>query len=166
MGNKRKKNDEPVHYMERTRLYYRALGYKNDYKWAKNSVTPFSKLQKPLNEAQIAIIITSAEPGNYSDENPPVREVWSRPVHQVPETLYNQHLAWDKKTTHTRDRETYLPINAMHKLAKKGFIGSISPRIHSVPTVYSQRETNNYDAPNIFTRLKQDHADAAILVAL
>ena len=166
MKNRSGKSCEPVDYMDRTRLYYRALGYKKDYQWARNDNTPFAVFQKSIKEAKLAIITTSAEPGNYSEKNPPQKNVWSRPIDQIPDNLYNQHLAWDSKSTHTHDRESYLPINAMRNLVNNGLIGSISPRIHGVPTVYSQRETNKYDAPNIFKRLKQDRADAAILLAL
>ena len=32
---------EPVPYMERTRQYYRALGYAKDYVWARHDEVPF-----------------------------------------------------------------------------------------------------------------------------
>ena len=37
---------EPVPYMERTRQYYRALGYTKDYVWAKFDDVPFAPLRK------------------------------------------------------------------------------------------------------------------------
>ena len=43
----------PVRYMERTRLYYRALGYENDYVWAHHAEAPFTRLTKPLHDAKI-----------------------------------------------------------------------------------------------------------------
>ena len=158
--------EEPVPYMERTRHYYRALGYEKDYRWAQNDETPFSLLQKPLSQARIAIVVTSSRPGKYSDDNPPKQEVWSNLADIAPEHLYNQHLAWDKETTHTRDRESYLPLIAMQTLVKKGVIGAVVSRFHSVPTVYSQRETNTKDAPNILNRVWEDEADAVLLVPL
>ena len=36
-------NNAPIPYMERTRMYYRALGYSPDYRWAQNG-TPFTHL--------------------------------------------------------------------------------------------------------------------------
>ena len=158
--------DESVRYIERTRLYYRALGYKKDYQWAQNDETGFTLLSKPLHEARVGLVTTSAKPGEYSEDSVPEICVWSQRIKAAPKDLYNQHLAWDKETTHTRDRESYIPINAMLALAEKGIIGSVAPRFHGVPTVYSQRETIEQDAPNILQRLRKDEADAALLVAL
>ena len=52
----------PVRYMERTRLYYRALGYDNDYVWAHHTEAPFTRLTKPLREANIALVTTAGPP--------------------------------------------------------------------------------------------------------
>ena len=41
----------PNAYMERTRLYYRALGYEKDYIWASRDEIPFARLSKPLSKA-------------------------------------------------------------------------------------------------------------------
>ena len=46
--------------MERTRLYYRALGYVSDYVWATFADVPFVRLQKPLAGAKIARHQTAA----------------------------------------------------------------------------------------------------------
>ena len=156
----------PIPYMERTRLYYRALGYSPDYRWAQNETAPFTRLKRPLAEAKIALITTSYPPGDWSDDNPPTKEVWSQDVSEAPEGLYNQNLAWDKESTHTRDRESYLPILAMQQLAEDGVIGGLTPRFHSVPTDYSHRNTIEHDAPDILKRLVEDGADAALLVPL
>jgi hypothetical protein len=45
--------DVPVKYMDRTRHYYRALGYTRDYIWATFNDVPFSQLAKPLSESRI-----------------------------------------------------------------------------------------------------------------
>ena len=158
-------NDAPIPYMERTRLYYRALGYPNDYRWAHNETAPFTRLKRPLKDAKIAIVTTSY-PEDWSDDDPPGGEVWSHSVAEAPANLYNRNLAWDKESTHTKDRETYLPLLAMQKLAAKGVIGGLTERFHSVPTDYSHRRTNEHDAPNILNRLIKDGADAALLVPL
>ena len=159
-------NDAPIPYMERTRLYYRALGYPSDYRWAYNETAPFTRLKRPLKDAKIAIITTSYPEGDWSDDNPPKREVWSQAVAEAPANLYNRNLAWDKESTHTEDRETYLPLLAMQKLVAKGVIGGLTERFHSVPTDYSHRHTNEHDAPNILDRLIKDSADAALLIPL
>jgi len=161
-----KSSNMPIAYMARTRAYYSALGYPSDYRWAENAGTPFQPLQKPLSELRIALVTTSYPPGAWSDDNPPTKQVWSGSVADAPDALYNQNLAWDKQSTHTRDRESYLPLLAMQALADEGVIGSVAPRFHGVPTSYSHRETLETDAPLIHDRIKEDYADAALLVPL
>ena len=156
----------PIPYMHRTRMYYRALGYPSDYRWAHNETAPFTNLKKPLSKAKIALVTTSYPPGDWSDDNPPKKQVWSQAVAKAPEGLYNQNLAWDKESTHTQDRESYLPLLAMQELAEDGVIGGLTPRFHSVPTDYSHRVTIGHDAPQILDRLVEDGADAALLVPL
>ena len=39
-------HDAPIPYMERTRHYYRALGYDQDYVWANFDDVPFARLSK------------------------------------------------------------------------------------------------------------------------
>ena len=64
--------DAPIRYMERTRHYYRALGYARDYVWAHFEDVPFAKLAKPLSQARIALI-TTASPSDFDG----VKRVWS-----------------------------------------------------------------------------------------
>ena len=64
----------PIAYMERTRLYYRALSYSPDYRWAHNETAPFTRLKRPLDQATITLITTSYPPGDWSDDNPPKKE--------------------------------------------------------------------------------------------
>jgi len=156
----------PVAYMERTRRYYRALGYPSDYRWAANETAPFTPLAKPLAEARIAVVVTSPPMGDWSDEYPPPKAVWSGSVADAPEALFTLNLAWDKESTHTRDRETYLPLATLGALAEAGVIGGLTDRFHSVPTVYSHRETLEHDAPAILERVREDRADAALFVPL
>ena len=41
-------SEVPIKYMDRTRHYYRALGYAQDYVWAAFDDVPFSQPTKPL----------------------------------------------------------------------------------------------------------------------
>src|SRR5271168_4794263 len=51
--------DVPIKYIDRTRHYYRALGYTRDYIWAIFDEVPFSQLAKPLSEMRIVLITTA-----------------------------------------------------------------------------------------------------------
>ena len=153
--------DEPVRYIERTRDYYRALGYAKDYVWAQHDEVPFVRLAKPLSGSRIALI-TTASPADFKG----TRQVWSGPVSPPPARLFTANLAWDKESTHTDDRESFLPIEAASKLAAEGVFAGLTARFHGVPTEYSQRKTTEEDAPQVLRRLRDDGADAAILCPL
>ena len=153
--------DEPVRYIERTREYYRALGYAKDYVWAQHDEVPFVRLAKPLSASRIALI-TTASPADFRG----IKQVWSGPVSPPPARLFTANLAWDKESTHTDDRESFLPIEAASKLAAEGVFAGLTARFHGVPTEYSQRKTTEEDAPQVLQRLRDDGADAAILCPL
>jgi D-proline reductase (dithiol) PrdB len=153
--------DVPVAYMERTRHYYRALGYANDYVWATFADVPFTPLSKPLSDLRIALI-TTASPADFDG----VKRVWSAPVSPPPSSLFTDNVAWDKESTHTNDRASFLPIEAACELAREGIFEGLTARFHGVPTEYSQRKTIEQDAPEILARVRQDGADAAILCPL
>jgi D-proline reductase (dithiol) PrdB len=153
--------DDPVRYMERTRHYYRALGYAKDYVWATFDDVPFTPLPRPLPELRIALI-TTASPADFDG----VKRVWSAAVSPPPSSLFTDNVAWDKESTHTNDRASFLPIEAASELARAGLFKGLTARFHGVPTEYSQRKTIEEDAPEILARLRQDGADAAMLMPL
>lgn len=152
---------EPVPYMERTRQYYRALGYAKDYVWARHDDVPFATLGKPLSEYRLALI-TTANPADYGGS----RGLWSGAIDPAPSRLHTADLAWDKESTHTDDRGSFLPIETASKLARDGMFAGLTPRFHGVPTDYSQRNTTDDVAPKVLQRLREDGADGAILCPL
>ena len=153
--------DAAVSYMERTRNYYRALGYSNDYRWATFDDVPFTPPAKPLSKLRV-VLITTASPAGFDG----VKRVSSGAISPPPEKLFTDNVAWDKKSTHTNDRESFLPIEAASGLAAEGIFAGLTARFHGVPTEYSQRKTESEDAPEILNRVREDEADAAILCPL
>jgi len=155
----------PVGYMARTKNYYRALGYEKDYVWAHYADVPFVRPTKPVSAMKVALIIT-AGPGDRSHrDSQNRRQVWSGSVASPPET-FDTDTAWDKESTHTDDRETFLPIDATRKLVDDGALGALAESFHTAPTDYSQRKTTDQDAPEILRRLQKEKVDAAVLTAL
>ncbi len=150
--------DVPIKYMDRTRHYYRALGYTRDYIWATFDEVPFSQLAKPLSEMRL-VLITTASPLDFDG----VKRVWSGHVSPPPPKLFTDNVARDKESTHTNDRASFLPIEAASELASEGLFGGLAARFHGVPTEYSQRKTLTEDAPEILSRVREDGADAAVL---
>ena len=157
--------DAPIRYMERTRHYYRALGYERDYVWARFDEVPFARLQKPLAQARIGLVTTATPPDLSNRDAQGIRHVWSGTVNPPPETLVTD-MAWDKESTHTKDRGSYLPIEVASELAAGGTFAGLTARFHGVPTEYSHRKSMVEDAPEVLARLRADGAEAAILCAL
>lgn len=156
-----KEND--VQYMDRTRNFYRAQGYTNDYQWAHYDEVPFSLLQKPLRECKVAVV-TTAMPD--SETGRAQRRVHSCPSLPIPESMYTEELSWHKTMTHTNDVASFLPLMQLKRCEKEGLIGELGGRFHSIPTEYSKRNTLENDAPEILARCQQDAVDVAILVPL
>ena len=75
------------------------------------------------------------------------RQVWSDAVSPPPARLFTDNVAWDKESTHTEDRASFLPLEAVQQWAAEGLVGDASVRFHGVPTEYSQRKTMEIDAP-------------------
>ena len=92
--------DKAVGYMQRTRDYYRALGYGQDYTWASNEDVPFTEPKGPLSELRLALITTTSPAGTTTKDAP---QVWSANSTEIPESMFTGNLAWDKETTHTND---------------------------------------------------------------
>ena len=157
--------EAPIAYMARTRAYYRALGYDGDYTWATFPDVPFARLAKPLRETRVALITTAGPPDLSNRDSRRRKQVWSCATVTPPET-FDTDLAWDKESTHTDDRETFLPIDAAKRLAAAGLFGGRAAHFVGAPTDYSHRKTLEIDAPEILRRLRTDGADAALLTAL
>jgi hypothetical protein len=153
--------EPPVPYIERTRQYYRALGYAKDYVWAHHDEVPFSRLRKPLSQSRLALI-TTAHQADYSGK----RELWSAPIDPAPSRLHTADLAWDKESTHTDDRASFLPIEVATKLAREGVFAGLTPRFYGVPTDYSQRSTNEDVAPRLLDQLRDERTEGAVLCPL
>jgi Glycine/sarcosine/betaine reductase selenoprotein B (GRDB) len=158
-------DNAPVPYMERTRNFYRALGYDKDYVWARFDDVPFARLAKPLSQSIVALVTTAGPPDRSNRDARNRKQVWSAEV-GAPPASFDTDVAWDREATHTDDRETFLPIDAMRKAVAKGAIGKLAARFHGAPTDYSHHKTLEQDAPEILARLRADKADAALLTAL
>ena len=158
-------NEEPVRYIERSRDYYRAIGYAEDYVWAQFDEVPFGRLKKPLREARVGLVTTAHPPDRSNRDAKGIRHAWSGPVDPLP-ALNTDNLAWDRESTHTEDRESFMPVATAGSLVADGVIYALAARFHGVPTEYSQRKTTEVDAPAILARLREDGADAALLSAL
>ena len=153
----------PVQYMDRTKRYYEAQGFERPYMWANFDDTPFAELKRPVADSRLAVITTGAL---FDRQQSDPRFVDSGDVDELPKHLWANDLAWDKDATHLNDLGSYLPIQVLKDFVEEGKLGSLTQRFHSVPTEYSQRRTNEVDAPDILNRCREDSADIALLIPL
>ena len=153
----------PISYMERTRLYYRAQGFNHDYKWAHHLSTPFEPLAKPLSTCTVTVVTTGVMDATIPK---PVRKAMSIPFVQTPKSFDTSEVAWDRETTHTNDRGSYFPLETLTELVEDKTIAAMAARFHFVPTQYSHRATMEEDAPVIRDACLNDAVDIAILIPL
>jgi hypothetical protein len=154
-----------VSYIDKSREYYAARGYANPYRWACFEDVPFTALQQPLSRGVVTLITTAHRiPAAGAAEW--LHGVYSVPSDEPPGGLTTDGLFWDRQATHTDDLESYFPLQRLHEFAREGRIGRLARRLHGVPTEYSQRSTNERDAPETLRRCREDGADAALLVPL
>lgn len=166
-------HDVPVPYMYRTRTYYQALGYAQPYRWAQFADVPFTPLSKPLSECRVAVITTAAPfqpdkgdqgPGAPYNSAAKFYNVYSLPIDPEPD-LRISHVGIDRAHTTATDKNAWLPLEQLKRLARDGRVGSIAPRIHGAPTNRSHKTTVQKDCPDMLARLREDGADVAVLLA-
>jgi Glycine/sarcosine/betaine reductase selenoprotein B (GRDB) len=164
--------DAPIPYRQRTRDYYRAIGYAVPYRWAHYIDAPFTPLRKPLREARVAIVTTAApyQPGK-GEQGPGAPYNGGAKFYQVysgdtsrDHDLRISHIGYDRLHTTAEDSGTWFPLAALRRAAAAGRIGAVAPRFHGAPTNRSHRVTVEADAPEILRRVREDAGDAVVLV--
>ncbi len=157
-----------VSYIDKSRIYYEAQGYQQPYAWAFHERVPFASLAKPLSQCNVGLATTASQNDLGEDVESLMKErgCYALPSIPPPERLFTDHLFWDKQATHTRDIESFLPLQRLSEYAGLGRIGKASPRFYGVPTDYSQGRTNKKHAPQILKMAREDGVDAMLLSAL
>ena len=164
--------DAPVPYMQRTRDYYIAIGYTTPYRWAHYLSAPFIRLAKPLSQCRVAIVTTAAPyqpdkgdqgPGAAYNGSAKFYTVYSGDTAQGHD-LRISHIGYDRTHTTATDSNTWFPLPALRRAAAAGRIGAVAARFHGAPTNRSHRVTMETDAPEILARIRQDGADAVVIV--
>ena len=164
-------HDQPLPYIERTRLWYETLGYGNPYRYAHFDDVPFTPLPRPLSACRVALL-TSAAP--YQPDKGPQD---ARAPYNASAKFYQVYAGrtdqdHDLRVSHvmvdrahlTDDSNTWFPLPALRRAVDRGDIGSLTPHFLGVPTNRSQRHTLEVDAPDVLRRCQAEGADVAILV--
>jgi hypothetical protein len=165
-------HDAPIPYMERTRDYYRKLGFDTPYRSAHYDEVPFTPLSKPLARSRLGLITTAApyQPG-MGDQGPGAPynavakfyRVYTDATDAQPD-LRISHVGYDRKHTRAEDPNTWFPLARLREAVGAGRLGALTPRFYGSPTNRSQRVTIERDAPELLARCREDGADVALIV--
>ncbi|WP_315833397.1 glycine/sarcosine/betaine reductase selenoprotein B family protein [Bradyrhizobium prioriisuperbiae] len=164
--------DEPIRYMQRTRDYYRAIGYDAPYRWAHHDDAPFQRLRKPLAQSRVTIITTASRfdpakgdqgPGAAYNSTAKFYQVYDGDTAQDHD-LRISHIAYDRVHTSATDSRSWFPLAELRRRAAESRIGEVAPRFFGAPTNRSHRVTSETDAPDILARCQADKIDALVLV--
>jgi len=165
-------HDDPIPYRQRIRTYYQTLGYGAPYRWAHYVEVPFTPVTKPLNAMRIALVTTAAPykegagdqgPGAPYNSAAKFFNVYSGDSSKDHD-LRVSHIGIDRKHTTAEDSNTWFPLPALREAAKAGLIGEVAPRFHGLPTNRSHKTTLEVDCQELLARVREDRADAALIV--
>lgn len=162
----------PIAYMQRTRDYYLALGYRDPYLWASHDDVPFQPLRKPLAQTRVAIVTTAAPfKAGAGPQGPGAPYNAAAKFYKVyagdsadDHDLRIAHVAIDRQHTSMEDSGTWFPLPALRAFAEARRI-RLAPRFYGFPTNRSQRHTQDVDCPDLLRRCLADGVEVAILVA-
>jgi hypothetical protein len=163
--------DEPIAYMQRTREWYLALGYRNPYRYAHFADVPFQPLARPLAECVLTLVTTAAPFDPRQGPQGPGAPYNAAAKFFAPYTgdtardhdLRIAHVAIDRVHTSMEDSSTWFPLPLLRRVAGEGRV-RLAPRFHGAPTNRSQRHTLEVDVPTIVERCREDGVNAALLV--
>ena len=162
-----------VRYIDRTKEYYLAQGYKNSYEWAHFADVPFAPLAKPLSECRLGLLGTSEIAVHFDpklEDNPIVEEAF-RGVYAIPsdtatEKLYSRTLDFDRNATTLDDVNSFFPIDRMRESLADGLIGSMPDRVYGAYNNYSKRKVLQEEGPMALQFCLEDQIDAIIIVPI
>ena len=153
-----------VSYIDKSREFYAAQGYQQPYRWASPADQPsFRPLPGPLSTLRLGLV-TTAFPLPLGDKAASAERPYAQPVEPAPTMRFTADVNRDKDAAPANERESFLPLARLQELAGAGRLGSLSSRFYGVPFDYSQRRTNEQDAPAVLEFLQADDVDVAMLV--
>jgi len=76
------------------------------------------------------------------------------------------HIAYDRTHTTAEDSNSWFPLAQLRRAAAAGLIGEVAPRFYGMPTNRSHRTTIDTDCAELLARVREDKADAVLLVAV
>lgn len=156
----------PIDYIALTKRIYGSEGFP-PYRWAESADTvPLTPLLKPLAQTRLALIASggiyrAGHVAFHFRDDTSLRLI----AKDVPiAELRTAHFAYDQ-TDARADPNCVFPIDPLRALEREGFIAELAPfALTFMGGIYSARRVREELAPQILQRLREMHAEAALLV--
>jgi hypothetical protein len=155
--------------MALTRRRYERLGYQ-PYQWARSETPPpWRPMAKPLKESRLAVVASS---GVYVAGQVAYHYKDDDSIRAIPKATDTAKLRFAHVTEFyladaRRDPNCLFPIDPLRRLEREGFIGALADPLWScMGGIYSQRRVRETLAPALVRALKDQKADAALLIPL
>ena len=160
---------EPIKYVDALNSHYGSLGHP-PYKWTVNDTAPLHRIDKPLAECTVAILVS----GGISQCNvAPPFDPDARNDHRVDaidkDTVDDGFEIHDSYYDHSdadRDINCVFPITRLRELAEAGEIGRVADRHWSgfMGRIYNRTKLIEESAPAFVAKLNEDAVDILLAV--
>lgn len=160
---------EPIDYVSGLNAFYQSQGFP-PYQWSVFESSPWAPLQKPLQEATIALISSA---GIFHEDQTPfdpwaVNDLSFREIHKdTPlDRLKLHHNYFDHRDAR-KDLNCVFPMDRLRELENEGCIGRLAPTIISLGMgrLYKRTALQRETVPRIMEVLRGQNTDAVLLVA-
>ena len=159
---------QPIRYVDALNEHYGSLGFP-PYKWTINDTAPLHRLDKPLAESNVAILVS----GGVSLCSMPPFNPEARNDHRVDpipndaaDDDFQIHDAYYDHTDAERDINCVFPIARLRELAASGEIGRVAARHWSgfMGRIYNRTKVIEESAPAFVEKLNEDAVDILLAV--
>ena len=158
-----------IAYVDRLNEMYQSMGFP-PYRWSNFDSSPWTPFEKPLDQSCIALISSA---GIFREDQVPF-DPWAvndLSFRQIPkdtplQRLRLHHNYFDHRDA-LKDINCVFPIERLRDLERSGTIGRMAPMAITLGMgrLYKRTELQKDTVPKILEILKEQEADAALLVA-
>ena len=159
---------EPIKYVDELIAHYGSLGF-SEYKWTVNDTAPLHRLEKPLSECVVSILVS----GGVSQCSMPGFDPDARNDHRLdaianetPEDDFQIHDSYYDHTDAEHDINCVFPITRLREFADAGEIGGVAARHWSgfMGRIYNRTKVLEESAPAFVAKLNEDAVDILLAV--
>ena len=159
---------EPIKYVDVLNDYYRGLG-NPPYRWSENSDAPLHRLDKPLSECTISMLVSG---GVSKVSSPPFNPV-ARNDHRLdaiesdtPAGGFQIHDAYYDHEDAETDINVIFPLVRLKEMEESGEIGKLADHVWSgfMGRIYNRSKVVDESGPNFIAGLKAEGVDVLLAV--